>query len=303
MSPTQARAFYAVAMSGSFTAAAKSLYVSQPTITTQVKDLETLYGVELFHRLPRGVVLTETGHKLLVIIRRIHAGQQDAVQYLQTVQKLHTGNLRIGSYGPYDVVEILAEFTSRYPGLTCSLTFANSQKLHEGLMNHSLDVAVFTPLQATSEFFAFTYNTIRPVAIVSKSHPWSHRKFVHIKKLETERLIIREKGSEVRRATEAAMEASGTNCTDIIEIGSREGSVAAVAQGMGVCLILDESNGIIPEQLVSKIKIRGADIFAEVDVVCLEERKENRVISSFFEVAEQLLAMKLKVARKGNHDH
>jgi DNA-binding transcriptional LysR family regulator len=281
-------------MCGSFTAAAKTLCVSQPTITTQVKDLETFYGVELFHRLPRGVVLTDTGQKLLIIIRRIHVGQQDAVQFLQTVQKLDTGNLRIGSYGPYDVIEILAEFTSRYPGLTCSLTFANSQKLHEGLLNHSLDVAVFTPLQATSEFFALTYNKIRPVAIVSKSHRWSRRKFIHIKKLETERLIIRETGSEVRRATEAAMAASDTNCTNIIEIGSREGSVAAVAQGMGVCLILDESNSTIPEQLVSKIKIRGADIFAKVDVVCLAERKESRVVRSVFEVAEQLLALKQK---------
>ena len=63
MSPTQARAFHAVAMAGSFTAASKILNVSQPTMTTQVKELEALYGVELFHRHPRGVVLTDTGHE------------------------------------------------------------------------------------------------------------------------------------------------------------------------------------------------------------------------------------------------
>ena len=144
MSPTQARAFHAVATAGSFTAAAKVLNVTQPTITTQVRELERLYGVELFHRRPRGITLTDTGHELLVIIRRIHTNQQDAVQYLSTVQDLHTGHLRIGSYGPYDVVKILAAFTQLYPGLTCSLTFANSGKLRDDLLNHNLDVAVKT---------------------------------------------------------------------------------------------------------------------------------------------------------------
>lgn len=290
MSPTQARAFHAVATAGSFTAAAKVLNVTQPTITTQVRELERLYGVELFHRRPRGITLTDTGHELLVIIRRIHTNQQDAVQYLSTVQDLHTGHLRIGSYGPYDVVKILAAFTQLYPGLTCSLTFANSGKLRDDLLNHNLDVAVFTDLESTSEFHTLTYNKIKQVVIVSKSHPWSHRKFIHIKDLAGQRLIIREPGSEARRATEAAIASSGVNPAAIIEIGSREGTLAAVVQGMGVCLIYDE--GMIPDHLVTKIYIRGADIVAHVDVVCLAERKISRVIGCFLEVAEQLLAAK-----------
>ena len=59
---------------------------------------------------------------------------------------------------------------------------------------------------------------------------------------------------------------------------------------MGVCLIYDE--GMIPDHLVTKIYIRGADIVAHVDVVCLAERKTSRVVGCFIEVAEQLLAAK-----------
>ena len=290
MSPTQSRAFHAVAIAGSFTAASKALNVSQPTITTQVKELELLYGVELFHRHPRGVTLTDVGRELLVIIRRIHANQQDAIQYLQTVQDMRIGHLRIGSYGPYDVIEILAEFTRRYPSLTCSLTFANSRKLHDELLNHNLDVAVFTDAEAPSEFHSLAYNKIKQVAIAGKSHPWSHRKFIHVKDLVGERLIIREPGSEARRATEATITASGVSPAGIIEIGSREGVVAAVAQGVGVCLIFDA--GMIPDNLVTKLPIRGADVVACVDVVCLAERKDSRIIGCFLEVAEQLLAAK-----------
>ena len=290
MSPIQSRTFYAVATAGSITAAAKFLNISQPTITSQVKDLEAHYGVELFHRHPRGVTLTDAGHELLVIIRRIHTNQQDAVEFLQSVQDLHTGHLRIGSYGPYDVIKILAEFTRRYTSLTCSLTFANSGKLHDELHDHKLDVAVFTQLEAPSEFHSLAYNKNKQVVIVGKGHPWSNRKYVHIKDLEGERLIIREPGSEVRRATEEALESSNVTPANIIEIGSREGSVAAVAQDVGVCLIFDE--GMIPDNLVTKLQIRGADIVSHVDVVCLAERKNSRIISCFLEVAEQLLEAK-----------
>ncbi len=288
MSPTQSRAFHAVATAGSFTAAAKALNVSQPTVTTQVKELETLYGVELFHRHPRGVTLTDTGHELLVIIRRMHASQQDAIQYLQTVQDLHTGHLRVGSYGPYTVIEILAAFTRRYPNLTFALSFANSRKLHNELHNHNLDVAVFTHLQATPEFHSLSYNEIKQVVIVDRSHPWRKRKSVHIKDIEGERLIIREPGSEARRAMEAALKDCGVTPANVIEIGSREGIVAAVAQGVGISMIFDE--GMLPDHLVTKLPIRGADIVAHVDIVCLAERKNSRIIGCFLEIAEELLA-------------
>ena len=288
MSPTHSRAFHAVATAGSFTAAAKALNVSQPTVTTQVKELETLYGVELFHRHPRGVTLTDAGKELLVIIRRMYAGQQDAIQYLQTVQDLHTGHLRVGSYGPYSVIQILAAFTQRYPHLTFALTFANSRKLRDELHNHNLDVAVFTQLQTSPEFHSLAYVENKMVLIVGKSHPWRDRKTTHLGDIEGERLIIREPGSEARRATEETILESGVTPANIIEIGSREGIVAAVAQGVGISMIFDE--GFLPDHLVTKIRIRGADLIARVDVVCLAERKSSRILGCFFEIAEELLA-------------
>ena len=255
-----------------------------------MRELETLYGVELFHRHPNGVTLTNVARELLVIIRRMQANQQDAIQYLQTVQDMRIGHLRIGSYGPYDVIEILAEFTRRYPSLTCSLTFANSMKLHAELLNHNLDVAVFTDVEATPEFHSLAYNKIKQVAIVGKSHPWRNRKSIQIKNLKGERLIIRESGSEARRATEEALKASDVPPATIIEIGSGDGAVAAVAQGMGACLIFDVDT--ISDNLVTKLHIRSADIVAHVDVVCLAERKNSRIIGCFLEVAGQLLEEK-----------
>ena len=286
MSPTQARAFLAVANAGSFTAAAKALNVSQPTVTTQVKDLETLYGVELFHRHGRGVSLTATGQELLSIVRRIYANQQDAVEYLQAVQGLHTGQMRIGAYGPYHVIELLSAFHQRYPDLDSSLGFANSQRLQNDILGHAIDIAVFSRVERRAEFYTLAYNQSRLIAIVGKTHPWSRRKSIDVRELNGQPLILRESGSELRRIYVEMERHHNLKPGSVIEIGSREGTVAAAALNVGVAMIFDE--GLIPEQSVCKLRIRDVDFVAQVNVVCLEERKDNRAIRAFFELAEEM---------------
>jgi aminoethylphosphonate catabolism LysR family transcriptional regulator len=286
MSPTQARAFFAVANAGSFTAAARSLNVSQPTVTTQVKELETFYGVELFHRHGRGVSLTTTGQELLTIVRRIYANQQDAVEYLQAVQGLHTGQMRIGAYGPYHVIELLSAFHQRYPGLHTSLEFANSRQLQDDILGHHIDVAVFSRIDRRAEFHTLAYDQSRLIAIVGKMHPWSRRKSIDVRELNGQPVILREPGSEVRRAYVEMAQHHDLKPASEIEVGSREGTVAAAALNAGVALIFDE--GLIPEQSVCKLRIRDFDFVAHVNVVCLGERKDNRAIRAFFELAEEM---------------
>lgn len=286
MSPTQARAFFAVARAGSFTAAAKVLNVSQPTVTTQVKDLETLYGVELFHRHARGVNLTTTGQELLSIVRRIYANQQDAVEYLQAVQGLHTGQMRIGAYGPYHAIELLSAFHQRYPGLNTSLSFANSRQLQDDILGHDIDIAVFSRVDRRAEFHTLAYDQSRLIAIVGKTHPWSRRKSIDIRELNGQPVILREPGSEVRRAYVEIERHHELKPSSAIEVGSREGTVTAAALNVGVALIFDE--GLIPEQSVCKLRIRDVDFVAQVNVVCLDERKNNRAIHAFFALAEEM---------------
>src|SRR6266446_5487402 len=123
MTPAQARAFHAVAVEGSFTAAAKSLHLSQPTLTHQVKLIETRAG-------------------LLAIVRRMFAGYDEAVAFLDEAHGMRQGHLRVGSYEPYDLSRVLARFIERYPGIQISARFANSPELSSRLLQYDIDVAV-----------------------------------------------------------------------------------------------------------------------------------------------------------------
>ena len=72
----------------------------------------------------------------------------------------------------------------------------------------------------------------------------------------------------------------------VIEIGSREGVMAAVAEGVGISTIFDE--GMVPTEYLVKLRIVGAKIVSDVDVVCLSERKDSRIIAAFFDIARGL---------------
>ena len=110
MTPTQARAFHAVGKEGSFTRAARALNVSQPTITTQVRELEKTYGVELFLRSSAGARLTETGSVLYRMVDQWQSLHRECQEFLSSARALKKGRLTIGTYGPYDAIDLKTQW-------------------------------------------------------------------------------------------------------------------------------------------------------------------------------------------------
>ena len=162
MTPTQARAFLAVAIEGSFTGAAKRLNLSQPSVTTQVGLLERQYKVELFHRIGRGVRLTPAGNALLPTVRRLFTSLDEATAYLEDLRGQRQGYLRVGSYTPHRFIVLVARYKKRFPGASIWVEFANSQALAKKVLNYELDVAVTAREDALHSFhsLAFTSDTL-----------------------------------------------------------------------------------------------------------------------------------------------
>jgi aminoethylphosphonate catabolism LysR family transcriptional regulator len=287
MTPAQARAFQAVALEGSFTAAARRLSVSQPTVTSQIKQLERAFKVELFHRTGRGVRLTHTGSELLSIVRRMFGSYQEAIEFLQEAEGMRRGHLRVGSYGPYDVIRMLARFSERYPGVKTSLAFANSRDLTKKLLQYDLDVAVLGHVEERPEFHTLQFSAPPLVAIAPRTAPWSTRTHVDATQFGDQTLILREAGSAARAAFEQLLADARVPLAKVVEVGSREGVVSAVAIGMGISVIFNE--GLLPADRVVKLPIANCSLCSNVDVVCLSERKQSLAVSAFLTIAEELL--------------
>lgn len=284
---TQLRSFYAVATTGSFTSAARMLNVSQPTVTTQVRSLEELYGVELFYRHPRGAKLTEVGEELLAISQRIVDHQDEAQDYLNEVGGLQTGTLRIGAIGPYQVTEILAIFANRYPGINILVNHGNSRHLQDDLRHYKSDVAIVGQIGNLEEFHELHYSRPEIIIITSRQHPWARRKSIRIEELEGQPMIFREEGSETRRVLEEAVSRADVKLTKAMEFGSRDGVVSAVGRGIGIGAMSNEE--FVDPNLLSMVRISNADMHTEAHVICLKDRREARVIKAFMEIAAELV--------------
>ena len=286
MTPGQARVFQAVAVEGSFTAAAKALGVTQPTITTQVKLIEGRYKVELFHRSRRGVRLSPVGAELLTYVRRMFGSYDEAVSYLQEAQGLRQGHLRIGSYGPYGVIPMMARYRDRYPRISIAITFANSGDLALRMLQYDLDVALMTSIGHHPEFHVLPFSRPPMVVIAPRTGRWKRQRSLSRDEFLKQTLICREPGSAVRASFDQFVGTFRPTPGKIIEISSREGVVGAVAEGLGLAMIFDE--GILPEGRVVKLKIRGMDVRSKVDVICLAERRRSPLIAGFLSIASEI---------------
>lgn len=288
MTPGQARAFQAVAMAGSFTAAAKALGVSQPTVTNQVRLIEARYKVELFHRSRRGVRLSVVGADLLHYVRRMFGNYEEAVAFLEEAQGMRQGHLRLGSYGPYGVIPMMARFRARYPEISVAVAFANSSDLALRLLQYELDVVVMTDIGHHPEFHVQPLSRPEMVVIAPRIGRWTRRNSITREELLKQPLICREPGSAVRVAFDQFVGSSQPGRGKILEISSREGVVGAVAEGLGLAMIFNE--GILPESRVIKLQIKDVDVRSKVDVICLVERRRSPLISGFLAIASAFSA-------------
>jgi aminoethylphosphonate catabolism LysR family transcriptional regulator len=287
MTPTQARAFLAVALQGSFSAAARSLRVSQPTVTSQIKQIERRYRVELFRRRARGATLTPVGETLLPFIQRMFGNFAEAGAYLERIHGSGTGHLRIGSYGPYDVMPVVARYVGRFPAVSVTVDFHNSQVLAEKLVNYELDVAFLGRIEHRPEFHKLPFRNPPLVVIAPRAAPWIGRNSVSVKDLEEQTIVCREPGSAARTAHDRLLAKGRIAPKRSIQLGSREGVVNAVAAGVGVGTIFDE--GVLPQDRVVKLTIAGPAIVSRVDIVCLAARRSSPLISGFLDTAQDIL--------------
>ena len=279
---TQLRSFHAVATAGSFTRAAAMLHVSQPTVTTQVRQLETLYKVELLHRTGRRVRPTEIGERLLNLSRQIFGLEADAVQLLRDAGELRTGHLHVAAVGPSHVTRMLVAFNQRYPGIKVSVSTGNSQEVLARLLDYSADVGVLAQVFRDRRFVSVPYSEHPVVIFCNAEHRFAQRRRIRTVELQGEKLILREQGSTTRMALESALRDAGVEPQVVMEVASREIIREAVLQGVGVAAVSQVE--YVPGPGLHAVTISDAQVHTYAHVVCLAERRDMRMVRAFFEV-------------------
>lgn len=273
------RSFHAVAENKGFTAAADALHISQPTVTTQVKELEERYGVELLIRRGRRVELTDTGAALHEISRRMMSLHDEAEELLLSSGRMTTGQLRIAAVGPFHATEMVARFLASYPAIKISMSLGNSDLTLQRLLALEADVAILAHHVDDGRVHSVPFSTHEVVVFVSTDHPWRDRLNIRMAELADQPLILREKGSTTRKAFETAAAGANVALQPLLEIGSREGVWKAVEQGLGIGIVADFE--FVAHPRLRTLRISDVDVRTEYHLACLHERRHSPKIEAF----------------------
>ena len=288
MSAAKLRAFLAVARHGSFSAAARALGLSQPTLTMQVQALEQQHKVTLFHRRGHRIELSSVGEQLLPIARQLAALEVEAYNLMHDCGELSSGQLKLGAVGPFHVIEMVDAYRKRYPKVDVSIRMGNSAQVIADLENYIIDIGVLARVHDAPDFVTLPYARHAIILFVHLDHPFARRRSVALKELADQPLLQREAGSSTRRELTAALQEAGVTPRIAMEIGSREALREAAARGIGIGVVSEAE--FIPDARFRPVRIDGDPAHTETHLYCLKERRDSLLLNSFFEVAQALRA-------------
>ena len=140
----QLRALAAVHRDRSVTAAAKHLHLTQPAVTLQIRNLQTLAGLPLIQRTSDGMLLTDAGREVLSLSERIEAAIADCETSLEMMAGKTAGRISIGavSTAKYFVPFAISGFSRAYPNVDVTLSIGNRQEIGTALRGYDLDIAI-----------------------------------------------------------------------------------------------------------------------------------------------------------------
>lgn len=282
----QIRAFNAVVREGSFTGAARELGVSQPAVTAQIKAIEDAYGVQLFERNSKKLVLSELARALFSTTEMVDGVERDAEEILIAYQGLDKGEIRVVSGAPHITMELLAAFHERYPGVRILANFTNGSQILQAIEDRKADVAILMDSPQVDRFVSVPFRAHRLLAIVPDGHAFAGRRSISLRDLAGQSVIFRTEQSVSQRLLAEALARQGVQIEPALVLETREAVLEAVNCGIGIGFIFE--GGSSRTDGINRVLIDDLTEVMVEDVFCLEAQSRRRVIEAFLEVARDL---------------
>ncbi len=236
----QLRALAAVQAAGSVTSAANRLHITQPGVTFQLRNLQTLAGLPLLQRTGQGLKLTDAGQEVQKLTQRIEAALLDCEQVLDMIAGRSGGRISIGavSTAKYFVPFAIAAFSRRYPKIDVSLMIGNREDVHDALRGYGLDIAIMGQPPPDIEVEMRLLGQHPHILIAAANHRLaSRKKQLGAADLAEEIFITRERGSGTRMLMEQFFQKSGLTARVGMEMDSNETIKQAAIAGLGIAFI------------------------------------------------------------------
>ncbi|MEW6562516.1 MAG: LysR family transcriptional regulator [Pseudomonadota bacterium] len=273
----QLQVFEAVARLGSHSRAAKALYLSQPAVSMQIRQLEENLGLPLFEQVGKKLFLTEAGREVLHYSRSIAEQLQEMKAVLDELKGLEGGKLNISvvSTANYFMPQLMNKFLQQHPKISISLHVANRDSVIRQLDENSTDLAIMgqPPEGADMQSESFMQNPL--VVIAAYHHRLADEHPIKPRQLAQETFLLREKGSGTRSVVERFFASHRIPLPPSMEMDTNEAIKQSVQAGMGLSII--SRHGIELELETQRLRVLDAEGFPILRHWHIVHRKNKRL--------------------------
>ena len=288
----QLRAFVAIAESGTFTAGALRVHVTQAAISMQIRQLETEIGAKVFVRAPRHVILTEAGEQLLRRARHILREHDAALDEIAELAGAERGRLRIGSASAMVLSEqlpaILKELRKQHPAAEISVISGTSEVLVDQILGGEVDVAFVSLPVDVRGIKTERLSQDQLVAIASPRHKLAKQRTISAYTLAGERLILGERGGNTRRLIDQFFAQAGATLHVAMELSRQQAIKRMVEEDMGVGIVpLQSVKDEVEKGRLIRWWIEGAQINWELGVAQLSNGYDSPIMQKFVSLAHK----------------
>lgn len=254
---------YAVYKHGSFTKAAKSLFISQPSLSVAIRNIEKEIGAPIFDRAGGGATLTEVGREYIRAVEKMMSARLDFKNRINDIYSLETGSITVGgtSYlASYVLPYVIKEFTARYPKIEIRLVDANSKSLKKMIENEEIDVVIDNFEEDDEVYKGYSLSNERillcvpiddeinlrlsdrvilPSDIYERNVDLASVPTVPVKEFEKKDFILLNNGNNLHEKEKIILEAFGIVPNVMFQVDQMNISFSLSVAGMGISFVTD----------------------------------------------------------------
>ncbi len=296
MADRRLQVFHAVARHGSFTRAAETLFMTQPAVTFQIKQLEEQYNTRLFDRGHGRVTLTPAGELVMAYAERILGLTEELESRVGELTDELSGVLHLGTsttIAGYWLPCLIEGFKRRYPRVLPRVSVGNSQTIEGRVMDRSLDVGLIEIVTEEPTLERRHLGQDELQVIVAPGHPLAAQPTVRADQLAGYPLLHREPGNGIRDLVDQFFSNAGIPYEDLnvtAELGSLSSVKHLAAHGLGVAVASRAAIGgeIKAGELVG-IPL-DPPLYTPLEVILLKDKFRSRLVNTFADFAAAEIA-------------
>ncbi|MCY7282406.1 MAG: LysR family transcriptional regulator [Cyanobacteria bacterium CAN_BIN43] len=287
----QLKVFEATARHRSFTRAAEELFLTQPTVSMQVKQLTKAIGLPLFEQVGKKLYLTEAGKQLFTTCEDIFVKLDQLEMNIADLKGMKQGKLRIAviTTTKYFMPRLLGPFCQLYPGIDVALTVTNHEQVIERLAHNQDDLYVMSQLPEHIDVKAYPFLENPLVVVAPRTHPLANERNIPLKRLVEEMFIMREPGSGTRRSFQQLLDAHNLSVRVRLELGSNEAIKQAIAGQLGLSVLSRHTLTSDSEELTI-LDVEGFPLPRQWYIVSLSGKQLSVVAKTFLDYLQEAAA-------------